>query len=360
MDIVDTINKVSDLVNNYSKLDSESLSELNSYSIAYSFLDKMGLKDLDFVKEINSIEEDNSSLYKVNDIKKKDNSLDFTNSIDKINPQEMMIAMALYKIECDLNDIKDSCDKIISFLENDKESEIEGDLELLNRIIKEFKYNFKDKTYLTNNHKHVMDIKRTSLKNINFYKKEIDDVLDKDKKFMMNNNISKVQSDLENNLKYYKLSTFIYSFSTFLEIILLGNFSKDYLASKKEELINYDNSYLDYYNKSLDFISREAEKSVEGNVLKGIGSAGKALGGFVNKISFIKDKNIDEWLDKSGENLENKGQEIKDEFKSKFEKLGLSNLNSFTNKIDEIDNIYNNITSIYFDSEKFYIEFDKN
>ena len=72
----------------------------------------------------------------------------------------------------ELGEIKELSKKIFSFLEHEKESEIESDLEILNRSISDFRFNLEDEKYLINNHKQVMDIKRTANKNMLFYKKE--------------------------------------------------------------------------------------------------------------------------------------------------------------------------------------------
>lgn len=95
------------------------------------------------------------------------------NDIMEIDPTIMMMSVALAGIEAELGEIKELSKKIFSFLEHDKEAEIESDLEILNKSINDFKYNLKNETYLSNNHKQVMDIKRTSNKNIVFYKKQL-------------------------------------------------------------------------------------------------------------------------------------------------------------------------------------------
>lgn len=92
-------------------------------------------------------------------------------SVMALDPTVMMMSVALSGIEAQLGEIKELNKKILSFLEDEKESEIESDLEILNRSIYDFKFNLEDEKYLVNNHKQVMDIKRTANKNMLFYKK---------------------------------------------------------------------------------------------------------------------------------------------------------------------------------------------
>ena len=80
----------------------------------------------------------------------------------------IMMSAVLIEIESELVEIKELSKKIYTFLEHEKESEIEADMEILNKSINEYRYNLGDEKYMINNHKQVMDIKRTASKNIIF------------------------------------------------------------------------------------------------------------------------------------------------------------------------------------------------
>lgn len=275
------------------------------------------------------------------------------NNIMALDPTVIMMSVALESIESKLNDILELNKKILSFLEEEKESEIESDLEILNKSINDFKYNLEDEKYLINNHKQVMDIKRTSNKNILFYKKQIKEELSKTKLFTTNNALNSIVGEIEKKFKYYRLSLYIYSFASLMEILLLGNYQSEYLLSKKNELLELDNDYIDNYNNALEYVKNNANKSLEGNVLTGLGSAGKVVGNLAEKV---KIKNVDTWLNEKGDNLKQTGKNIKDNFINKFEDIKNSNNITFINKIEELNTIYNKTKEIYFDNEKIYLE----
>ena len=275
------------------------------------------------------------------------------NGVLVLDPTVMMMSIALAGIEEQLVEIKELNQKILSFLEEEKESEIESDLEMLNRAIKDFRYNLEDEKYLANNHKQVMDIKRTANKNMLFYKKQIKDNLSKNQIITTNGSMNKVINDIEKKFKYYRLSLYIYSFSSLIEILLLGNYQSEYLLSKKQELDELDNEYSYIFNTALDYVKNNADKSLEGNVLAGLGSAGKTIGTLAEKA---KVKNVDAWLNEKGENLKQVGKNIKDNFAIKFEEIKDSNSKSFINQIEKVNCIYNNTKEIYFDSENIYLE----
>ncbi|MBR2710939.1 MAG: hypothetical protein IKE89_00525 [Bacilli bacterium] len=355
----------------------------NTYSLSISKLSEISPIAVPTANNIKTITEQNTkpsqTLYKITNLGKKDSlksmkdGKTFWGAIKKedgsstmaklkevksnnaitLDPTIMMMSVALVSIEQELGEIKELSKKIYSFLEHEKESEIESDLEILNRSIGDFRFNLEDEKYLINNHKQVMDIKRTSNKNMLFYKKEIKDYLSKDKLFTTNNSLNSIVLDIQKKFRYYRLSLYIYSFSTFMEILLLGNYKTDYLLNKKNELDELDNEYLEVFNKALEYVKKNANKSLEGNVLTGLGSAGKAIGNLAEKV---KIKNVDNWLNEKGDNLKQSGQNIKNDFITKFEEMKESNSKPFINQIEKVDSIYNKTKEIYFDKENIYLE----
>lgn len=276
-----------------------------------------------------------------------------SNNVMILDPTVMMMSVALAGIEQELGEIKELSEKIYSFLEHEKESEIESDLEILNRSINDFRFNLEDEKYLINNHKQVMDIKRTANKNMLFYKKEINDDLSKDKLLTTYNSMNSIIEDIQKKFEYYRLSLYIYSFSTFMEILLLGNYKNDYLLNKKNELDELDNEYSETFNNALKYVKKNANKSLEGNVLSGLGSAGKTIGNLAEKV---KIKNVNNWLNEKGDNLKQSGQNIKNDFVTKFDDMKESKSRSFINQIEKVDCIYNKTKEIYFDKENIYLE----
>ena len=371
-------------MNNYmlSDVRKESLGN-NTYSLSLSKLSEISPITVSTANNIKTIMEQNpktsGNLYRItnlgkNDslkamrdgktfwgsIKKSDGSSTMAklkevnpNNVMALDPTVMMMSVALAGIEQELGEIKELSKQIFSFLEHEKESEIESDLEILNRSISDFRFNLEDEKYLINNHKQVMDIKRTANKNMLFYKKEIKDDLSKDKLFITNNSMNSIIEDIQKKFRYYRLSLYIYSFSTFMEILLLGNYKNDYLLSKKEELDELDNEYSEEFNNALEYVKKNANKSLEGNVLSGLGRAGKAIGNLAEKV---KIKNVDSWLNEKGDNLKQSGQNIKDDFATKFDDMKESNSRPFINQIEKVDCIYNKTKEIYFDKENIYLE----
>ena len=277
------------------------------------------------------------------------------NNLMTLDPTIMMMSVALAGIEQEISEIKELSKKIFSFLEHDKESEIESDLEILNRSISDFRFNIDDEKYLINNYKQVLDIKRTANKNIIFYRKEINDDLSKDKFFTTENSMNSIIDRIQKKFKYYRLSLYIYSFSVFMEVLLLGNYNSDFLLSKKDELNELDAEYENMFKNTLEYVKKNANKSLEGNVLSGLGTAGKAMGSLAEKV---KVKNIDDWLNEKGDSLKQTGQNIKNNYTIKLEEMNEANSKPFIEQIEKLNCICNKTKEIYFDNENIYLEME--
>ena len=79
-----------------------------------------------------------------------------TQTAAAFNPATMMMAVALFSIEQELGEIEDMQRQIISFLEIEKESEIEADVESLMSIIKKYKDNWDNERFVSGNHNQVL------------------------------------------------------------------------------------------------------------------------------------------------------------------------------------------------------------
>lgn len=278
-----------------------------------------------------------------------------TQTVMPIDPATMMMAVALYSIEQQLGEIVEIEKQILSFLEQDKESEIEADLEILTTTIHEYKYNWDKEQYISSHYKLMLDIKRTSVKNIDFYQKQIANVIKSKQLLVTNQSVNSVVGNLEKKFKYYRLSLYIYSLASFLEVMLLGNFQEEYILQAKGMIEQYSSEYNQTFITACGYIGKLAGTSIEANVVKGIGSAGQAIGSFIGNVPLIKNGPIDEWLIESGTRLKQVGQDMKKETTLKFEEISNAGTESFIIRFEEMNRIYNYTDTICFDKEKIYL-----
>lgn len=89
-----------------------------------------------------------------------------TQTAAAFNPATMMMAVALFSIEQELGKIEDMQRQIVSFLEIEKESEIEADVESLMSIIKKYKDNWDNEHFVSGNHNQVLTYQNRARKNM--------------------------------------------------------------------------------------------------------------------------------------------------------------------------------------------------
>ena len=273
--------------------------------------------------------------------------------IASLDPTMLMITAALYNIEKDLGEIKELTKKILTFLESEKESQIETDLELLEKTMVEIRYNGDNERFFLTYYNQVADISRNAHKNIRTYKLELVKELSKAKLFTTDGSMKTLLSEIINTFKYYRLSLYICAFSTYLELFLNGNFKSEYMLQKRDELNKLVDEYNDDFNKTLEYIKKNANKSLKGNVLSGLGTAGNAIGNLVEKI---KDSNVDDWIREKSDNLKQSGESIKDNYVTMFEEMRETNTKIFINQIEKLNQLYNQTTEIYLDKENVYLQ----
>ena len=272
-----------------------------------------------------------------------------------IDPATMLMAVALFSIEQKLDSIEEMQKQILTFLEVEKESEIEADVETLVSMISKFKYNWDNEHYLQSNHKMVLDLQRTARKNMLSYQKQVTEVLNSKQLVVAQMKVKSTLKDLLKKFKYYRLSLYTFSLSSLLEIMLSGNFKEEYITGIKEEIESLSMTYRDLYGKCSEYLERMGNSALEANLLKGIGSASNAVGRLIGSIPKIKDGQVDEFLQDSGERLKNNAVGMERNVVKAFAEISNPGTGVFTEKMRDMILIYNHTAEICFDDKQIYL-----
>ena len=272
-----------------------------------------------------------------------------------IDPATMLMAIALFSIEQKLDSIAEMQKQILTFLEIEKESEIEADVETLVSMISKYKYNWDNEHYLQSNHKMVLDLQRTARKNMLSYQKQVTEVLNSRQLVVAQMKVKSTLKDLLKKFKYYRLSLYTFSLASLLEIMLSGNFKEEYITGIKEEIESLSMTYRDLYGKCSEYLERLGNSALEANLLKGIGSASNAVGRLIGSIPKIKDGQVDEFLQDSGERLKNNAVGMERNVVKAFAEIRNPGTGVFTEKMRDMILIYNHTAEICFDDKQIYL-----
>lgn len=240
-------------------------------------------------------------------------------------------------------------------MEIEKESEIEADVETLSNIIAKYKLNWDNEHFVASNHKLVLDIQRTARKNMNGYQKKVDEVLNSKKPVVVQNQVNSTLRDLQKKFKYYRLSLYTFSMASMMEIMLSGNFKEEYITGIKEEIEKLSSVYRDLFGQCSLYLEKISGVSVEANVLKGIGTASKAVGKFIGSIPLVKEGQVDEFLQDSGKHIKSNAKEIEMSAITAFAEISNPETRVFIDRMEDMIQIYNHTERICFDDKKIYL-----
>ena len=272
-----------------------------------------------------------------------------------IDPATLMMAAALYSIEKQLGNIEEMEKQIISFLQIEKESEIEGDLTTLTKIIQNYKLSWDNDLFVANNHKMVEDIQRTARKNVISYQKSVQEVLKSKNLLVVNGKVNSTLEDLQKKFKYYRLSLYTFSMAGFAEIMLSKNFKEEYIAGVKSEIEKMAFEYRDLFAECSAYLEKMKSMSLEANVVKGLSAASTAVGNLIGKIPKVKDGQVDEFLIDSGAKLLKGTDESQKRLIASFAEISDPGVGVFTERMRDLIQIYNHTSEICFDRDNIYL-----
>ena len=272
-----------------------------------------------------------------------------------INPATMLMAVALYSIEKQLGEIEATQKQILSFLEIGDEANAEADVETLTELIANYKHNWDNALYVQNSHKMVMDIKRAARRNMIAYQKKAEELVSGKKLVVTQGQVKSTLADLEKRFKYYKLSLYTYALASMMEIMLGGNYNEMYISGIKDEIEKLTEAYRSLFEKSSRYLEALGSSALESNVLKGVGTAGKAVGKLIGSIPLVKEGQVDEFLLDSGAHIKESAVDMEKEAVHRFAAVSNPCTAVFLDKLEDMIQIYNHTDEICFDDKQIYL-----
>jgi hypothetical protein len=272
-----------------------------------------------------------------------------------LDPTMLCMAVALMAIEKKLDAIHEAQKEILAFLELKEEATLKGNLNALTDVLSNYKYNWDNDKYKDHKHILVQDIKRESEQSIILYCEQLTRALNKKALFRSGQEVKSTLNKTMNRLNDYQLALYTFSFSSFLEIMLLENFDTNYLKSIAGKIQEYSGDYTTLYEKCAEKIEKDSKTSLEGYALKGLSKLSNGTGKIVEKIPVISRSQIDENFIKVGGIIQGldiirtqKIMQILSESQTDY-------IGSFVESIQTIDNLFNQTMQLMFDSENIYI-----
>ena len=268
----------------------------------------------------------------------------------------LFMAIAIYNIEKTLGEIQNLQEEMMEFLELDKESKIRGNIKTLMEIVENYKYNWDNDKYITNQHIIVEDIKREANQDIIFYKNLIEKHMNDSSFLQSDRDFDKRVGKTQRSLMNYQLAIYMYSFASFLEVMLLENFRSEYIDSILMHLESLSFEFRKLYTTAFNKLEGDGKSTIGTYLRKGASIAAKETGGLIKKIPVIERSKIDEALIGSSKLLDDvnikRMKRTRDIISSS--KYGVSDV--FVKNLQTVKTLYNNPMDVLVDKENVYIK----
>ena len=275
-------------------------------------------------------------------------------TVAQINPAIMLMAVAISTITKKLDQIEEAQKDIIEFLQLKEKAVLKGNIAVLQEILDEYKYNWDNEKYKNNKHIQVQEIKRDAEQSIIFCRGQIEKKVGKKGLLHSDRDVKAKIQKVQYEFKDYELAMYIFSFSSFLEVMLLENFDAGYLNAVTSKIQLYAGQYHDLHKKCYQMIEGDSKTSIEAYALKGVAGLNRVLGKTIAKIPKISDGQVDESLIEAGDKVQTFSEKRTENTMELFAREHCTCVRPFIDNINAVNRIYNEPVELLFDNENVY------
>ena len=275
-------------------------------------------------------------------------------TIAQINPAVMLMAVAITTVTKKLDQIEEAQKDIIEFLQLKEKAVLKGNIAVLQEILDEYKYNWDNDKYKNHKHIQVQEIKRDAEQSIIFSRDQIEKKVSKKGLLHSDRDVKAKIQKVQYEFKDYELAMYIFSFSSFLEVMLLENFDEGYLNAVTSKIQLYAEQYHDLHEKCHQMIEGDSKTSIEAYALKGVAGLNRMLGKGISKIPKISDGQIDENLIKASDKVQSFNEKRTENTMELFTHEHCACVHPFVDNINAVNKIYNEPMELLFDGENIY------
>ena len=272
------------------------------------------------------------------------------------DPATLCMAVALMSIEKKLDLILEKQQEILDYLSQKEKAKLKAGYIILSDVIRDYKLNWDNEMYKSNAHIKALDLKQEALIQIEFHKNLISKDLDKHRLIQTQSNVQKKTSEIASEFNDYQMAVYLYAMSSFVEALLLGNFTSDYLNGVIHDINHYSNEYRNLYTKTYEILEKESNGSIDSFVLGGLSTATLGVGKAVEKMPLVNKTPLDDNLISTSKSISKTKKKNTHRTLKKLISRQRSYVAPFEDSLKTIRDIYNNDLELYLDGNKLYIE----
>lgn len=271
------------------------------------------------------------------------------------DPTSLFMAAALMEINKKLDAIQETQQEMFEYVRNKDKAELRGDLETLSDVLASYRFNWDNAQYKNNKHILVQQIRNNAEKAIIQHRAQIEGKLGSKGPVHIDKDVRDAAEAIRDELEEYRLSVYLYSFSLFLEVMLLENFDPDYLASTSGKIEERSLAYRMLYTKAYDALESQADSSVRAMALGGLSGAMGFLGKAIEKTPVGDLTPIDEALQDASKGIGEFNKGVKRDMMRKITDARSSDVRPFVDNIENVNRLYNEPTMLLSDDNAIYV-----
>lgn len=271
------------------------------------------------------------------------------------NPAMIFMAAALAGIDKKMDVIQDLQRNMMDFLVQKERAELRGNLIFLSDIMNNYRFNWNNDVYKNSNHIKVLDIRQAAEQKILFFREQISSKLKKNSIFHSDKDAQKQIDRIQSAFMEYQLALYIHGFSSFLDVMLAGNYESKYLLGIRKKIEEYSWQYRELYTQCYDKLESYFDSSIQSSLLKGLRTVSKVTGEAIAKMPVLSKGPVDEVLIEAGGKLDKLGNKRTVQRLRKLVDHQSSCVRPFIDNIETVDRLYNNDINVFFDKDTLYL-----
>ena len=151
------------------------------------------------------------------------------------------------------------------------------------------------------------------------------------------------------------MSLYLYSFATFLDILLSETFESGYLKTIIEGLETRSFRFRDTYTKCFNALEAYSDSSIDKYLMNGLADASQSVGKVLGKIPLANKVSVDNALISTGQKLRQLSNNKLEKVRDALIQNKNSDMSMFIDYIIQIDKLYNSPTEIILAKDAIYV-----
>lgn len=272
-----------------------------------------------------------------------------------VDPMTIAMAIAVQQVTQKLDNIQATVDEMFDYIRQHDKADLLGNLETLADIMNGYRFNAANKMYMDHAHMKVLDIQQKARAQMKLYRSQTEKKLGEHPPVEVRGMIEARMNGVLDALKDYQLSTYIFSFATFLDPILCENFEQEKLLDAKRKIEESSLRYRKLYTRVYNELESRLKNSVDEAVLGGLSFAGKMLGKAVAATPIGEHTGIDEALKGAGEGAAQFNKDCSKNMLKKLHESKAPDVSPFKNNLAKLNLLCNEPTQLLTDGDNLYL-----